>query len=197
MHRASTILSSARLDKELVLPEISQKTKIPLKYLQAIESEDITSLPDEPYCSLIVKDYADFLGLNGQNILSLFRRDVLTKKKNHSPASRPLSFTPQFAFMLTLVLSFLAFGGYLLSEYIKFNRPPHLEVNWPNQVTNSTLEISGITDPEATVRVNDSLVIVYSDGHFIKKLNFSTDKPQIVVQSISRGGQTAVAQKVY
>ena len=73
MLRASALLKNTRLDRELDLLEISKKLKIPVKSLTAIENEDIVNFPQEPYCSLIVKDYADFLGLNGSNILCLFR----------------------------------------------------------------------------------------------------------------------------
>ena len=81
MFRVSTIFKNTRLDKELEFSEISKKLKIPAKYLEAIEDEKIANFPQEPYCSLIVKDYANFLGLNGEEILSLFRRDFAQKVK--------------------------------------------------------------------------------------------------------------------
>lgn len=197
MHRASTLLTTARLDKELTLEDISQKTKIPTKYLAAIESEDAAALPPEPYCSLIVKDYAKVLGLNGQNILSLFCRDVRGKIRPPNFIRKTLSFTPQFAFGLITILSLIIFLGYLGFEYLEFNRPPRLQINWPDKIINSTLEISGITNPDATLRVNDSLVIVDTTGKFQKKIDTGHSSLKVVVESKSRGGKTAVEERTY
>jgi len=83
MFRASSLLKNTRLDKEWELADISKKLKISIKYLQAIEDEDIVNFPQEPYCSLIIKDYADYLGLNGSDIVSLFRRDFDQRKKSN------------------------------------------------------------------------------------------------------------------
>ncbi len=197
MHRASTTLSTTRLDKELTYDEISKRTKIPIKYLEAIEAENTQNLPNEPYCSLIVKDYAESLGLNGSHLLSLFRRDVLTPRRLQPTSRKILSFTPQLALTLVMTISFLTFAGYLFYEYNKFNRPPSLKIDWPEKINDSKLEITGITDPEATIRVNDSLVIVDANGHFSKKINIDTNPAKIIIESKSRGGKTTVEEKTY
>jgi len=81
MFCASSLLKNTRLDKEWELVDISKKLKVPVKYLEAIENENVGSFPQEPYCSLIIKDYADYLGLNGVDVLALFRRDFDQKRK--------------------------------------------------------------------------------------------------------------------
>lgn len=197
MHRASTILTTTRLDKDLTHTDISQKTKIPIKYLLAIENEAVADLPDEPYCSLIVNDYAQFLGLNGQHILSLFRRDILTRRRLSRTSRSSLSITPRLMISLTIIVTFFAFTGYLFFEYLKFNRPPRLEVDWPQKINNSSLIISGITDPESTIRINDDLVIVDIDGKFSHQVTIGSQSSKIIVKSQSRSGQTAVEEKLY
>jgi len=200
MFRASTILSNARLDKGLELSEISKKLKISQKYLQAIELENSQDFPQEPYLSLIVKDYATFLGLNGTETLSIFRRDYEQKRKLKKEKQPLLFFTPQFTFKIGVFISIVFFITYLISEYLKFNQPPPLEVFWPQPpASNSeTLEIKGITHPESTVRINDDLVIVDSNGEFSKNIAIP---PQtnfvIVVQSTSPSGKTSQTQKGY
>lgn len=198
MFRASTILNNARLEKDLDLSEISKKLKIPLKYLEAFESEDISAFPSEPYCSLIIKDYADFLGLNGQEILSVFRRDFEQKRKIKSRSKIFLTFTPQSTFVLTIIISLFLFSVYLISEYLKFNRPPKLKINWPAESVsvNNNIEISGTTDPESTVSVNGDLVIVNSEGKFQKKLSFATSEAKIRIESKSPSGKITSEEKV-
>jgi len=196
MKRASAILESARLDREIDFADICKKTKIPLRYLIAFENENIKDFPQEPYCSLMVKDYAQFLGLNGEELLSLFRRDY----DRHLPSvAKPrflFSLTPQFSFTFFIILLSLFFALYLVSEYLKFNRPPRLEVNWPNNISESSVKISGKTDPESTVKINDSLVLVDLEGNFAKDLQISTSEAKIVIEAKSPAGIVTKDEKV-
>lgn len=191
MYRASIILKNARSDKALTLDEVSKKLKIPIKYLESIENENILCFPQEPYCSLIIKDYADFLGLNGQQTLGLFRRDFAQKRKPKTIKKSFISFTPQFTFTIIISLFVILFSLYLIFEYIKFNRPPKLKVNWPTGdiVSGEILEIKGTTDPESTVRVNQDLVIVDPNGNFTKKINLQNQETKVVIESKSPSGK--------
>lgn len=196
MKRASAILESARLDRELDFVEISKKTKIPLRYLIAFENEEVKDFPSEPYCSLMLKDYADFLGLNGEEVLCLFRRDYDRKPQNITHRRFWFSLTPQFTFTVFVSLLILVFATYLISEYVKFNRPPELKVNWPSNIAESTVEISGITDPNSTVKINNSLVLVDADGNFKKTLDLSTPEAKIVIEAKSPAGLITKDEKV-
>lgn len=196
MKRASTILESARLDRELDFTEISKKTKIPLRYLVAFENENSADFPGEPYCSLMVKDYADFLGLNGEELLCLFRRDYDRRPQNTVRRRFWFSLTPQFAFTAFISLLGIFFVTYLVSEYLKFNRPPELKINWPTDYSKKFVEISGITDPESTIKINDSLVIVDTEGNFKKTLEISTSEAKIIVEAKSPAGVVTTDEKV-
>lgn len=196
MFRVSNLLKNTREDKELEYLEISKKLKIPAKYLQAIESEDIKNFPSEPYCSLIVKDYANYLGLNGEEILSIFRRDFDRKLSSKKSDINRQGITPQFTFGVAIVVAVIGFISYLGLEYLKFNRPPTLTVDWPT-TSQGTIEIKGKTDSEATVRVNQDLVIVNSDGYFSKKVNISPPVTKIVVESKSQSGKTTSEEKIF
>ncbi len=197
MYRASTLLQNARIDKDLSLEEVSKKTKISVKYLKALEDEDATYFPQEPYCSLMVKDYAEFLGLNSLQVLSLFRRDFAQKRKVKTKSHHRLSFTPQVTFYFLLFLTIITFVSYLVYEYVKYNQPPKLIVSWPTeqQLQSNLVEISGTTDPEATVRINQDLVIVDQKGFFQKKIDLGGGSLEVVVQSKSPSGQTTTLQK--
>lgn len=197
MLRASALLKDTRLDKDLSLEEISKKLKIPVKSLTAIENEDIKSFPQEPYCSLIIKDYADFLGLNGQNILCLFRRDFEQNKKNKNKSQRFFSFTPQFTFRISILIIIILFSLYLAFEYIKYNQAPKLKINWPldTTITTTNIDISGTTDIESTVRINQDLIIVNSKGNFDKKIELTEGDNQIVVEAKSPSGKITTEEK--
>lgn len=196
MKRASAILESTRLDREIDFEEICKKTKIPLRYLIAFENENTKEFPEEPYCSLMVKDYAQFLGLNGDELLSLFRRDYDRRlPKNQTPRSL-FSLTPQFTFSFFIILLSFSFVLYLVLEYLKFNRPPPLEVLWPENISESSFKISGKTDPQSTVKINDTLVLVDIEGNFTKDIQISTSEAKIIVEAKSPAGKVTLDEKV-
>jgi len=198
MFRTSSLLKDTRLDKCWELTEISKKLKIPVKSLAAIENEDVDNLPKEPYCSLIIKDYANFLGLNGQELVCLFRRDFDQSSKKKANKKSFFSFTPQFTFTLSIGLLILLFTFYLVFEYIKFNQPPKLKVNWPNESTLSAqlFHLTGITDPEATIRVNQDLIIIGDDGSFQKELDLEDGDNRIIIESKSPSGKITLEEKI-
>lgn len=196
MLRTSFLLKNTRLDKEYELTDISKKLKISVKYLTAIENEEVKNFPQEPYCSLIIKDYADYLGLNGQEILSFFRRDFEQKKRIKSVKKSGFSFTPQFTFSVLIGVIIIGFIFYLTSEYIKFNRPPKLKINWPETIDNESFDLTGITDPDSTIRINKDLIIIGSNGSFQKKIQTGSDgEIKIIVESKSPSGKTTVEEK--
>ncbi len=198
MFYACSLLKNTRLDKEWELADISKKIKVPVKYLEAIENEQINCFPQEPYCSLIIKDYADYLGLNGTDILALFRRDFEQKRKSKTTQDKNFSFTPKFTFVVSIIAVIILFSFYLITEYYKFHQPPKLKVNWPLEVTlsSSTFEVTGITDPESTIRVNDDLIIVNNDGSFKDQVSLSSGDNKIIVESTSPNGKKTVEEKI-
>ncbi len=197
MLRTSSLLKNTRLDKEYDLSDIAKKLKIPIKYLTAIEDEEVKNFPQEPYCSLIIKDYADYLGLNGQEILSFFRRDFEQKKKSKSFKKDGFSFTPQFTFAILIGIIIIGFIFYLTLEYFKFNRPPKLKIDWPENIAGESFNLSGITDPDSTIRINKDLIIVDANGNFQKKIQLnSTSDTKIIVESKSPSGKTTIEEKV-
>ncbi len=198
MYRAAGILTTTRLEKELTLEEIARKTKIPVKYLQAFEAEDKKNFPAEPYCSLMVKDYAQYLGLNGDYILSLFHRDFDVKTKPASWRREKFSFTPQFTFICVIYIGIFLFAAYLIFEYYRYNSPPPLKINWPSlPVTSETVEISGETADDATVKINGDLVVVDEKGHFGKSLNYPPKDNKIVVEAQSVSGKVSRDEFVF
>jgi cytoskeleton protein RodZ len=62
------ILEKRRLEKGLSLKEVEQATKIRTRYLEGLEREDPTALPDPVYARGFLKTYANFLGLDGERL---------------------------------------------------------------------------------------------------------------------------------
>lgn len=66
-------LKEARLSRNLDLDQISRETNITRRYLEALEDEDFTIFPGEPYLLGFLRNYAEYLGLNSTELLSLYK----------------------------------------------------------------------------------------------------------------------------
>jgi hypothetical protein len=97
------------------------------------------------------------------------------------------------------LVSLLIFIFYLVWQYYDYQRPPPLEVVWPQTelVGDSDIIVTGVTDSEATVKVNDQLVIVSPEGHFEYRLKPLKPTTKVSVVSISISGKTTTITKIY
>lgn len=67
------VLKRAREAQGVDVAFVSDRLKIRRAYLEALESDDITVLPGRVYAIGFVRSYADFLGLDGEKIVYLFK----------------------------------------------------------------------------------------------------------------------------
>ncbi|AET69343.1 hypothetical protein Desor_3896 [Desulfosporosinus orientis DSM 765] len=73
-------LRMARETKGLELKEIEEITKIPSKYLQALEEGDFCVLPGGVYTVGFLRSYARFLDLDAESIVNAFRSGINSMK---------------------------------------------------------------------------------------------------------------------
>ncbi|WP_018133386.1 helix-turn-helix domain-containing protein [Effusibacillus pohliae] len=69
MKELGRILQTERERQNLTLDDIQDRTKIRKRYLQAIEEGDLSVLPGLVYARGFIKNYAEQLGLDGQELL--------------------------------------------------------------------------------------------------------------------------------
>jgi cytoskeleton protein RodZ len=70
-------LEKARKEKGLSLDEVEHATKIRKRYLAGLEREDFGALPDAVYARGFLKTYANYLGLDGEEL----SRELKDRKK--------------------------------------------------------------------------------------------------------------------
>jgi cytoskeleton protein RodZ len=81
-----TILREARNRRNVELSEVEAATRIRLRYLRAIESEEWDVLPGGVYTRGFIRTYASFLGLDGDRLAEDYRENV---EKWSRPAAEP------------------------------------------------------------------------------------------------------------
>jgi len=204
MIRAGQRLNEQRIIKGLTIEEVSKETKIKGSYLSAIEKGEYQKLPASTYIQGFVRNYAKYLGLPEKEILALFRREFDDKKafavlpeglvKEDFPIRRiRLADTAKILIFLFLILLF-----YILFQYRFAIINPPLEVLSPNEravVSSRTITVSGKTDPNATVFVNEETASLDSDGNFKKVINVFPGKIKIVIKAVNRFGKETIMER--
>ncbi len=106
------------------LEEISEATKISIRFLEAIENEEFAKLPGGIFTRSFIRTYARYLGLDDERILAEYQLTAQPRAEfdlprlaatRPSPPSRPgAKRTPLIAVLVAIVM--LA-GGYALFRY--------------------------------------------------------------------------------
>ena len=92
------VLEKARKEQGLTLDEVEHATKIRKRYLVGLEREDYGALPDAVYARGFLKTYANYLGLDGDELSREFKdrrkprreRGISYGAPNKSEFDRPL-----------------------------------------------------------------------------------------------------------
>lgn len=74
--RIGSDLRRARTRREIELSEVEAATKIRIRFLRAIESEEWDVLPGGVYTRSFIRTYASHLGLDGERLAEDYRREV-------------------------------------------------------------------------------------------------------------------------
>lgn len=206
MKTVGEILRSARLSRNLTLADVEKATKIREKFLVAIEADDFRSLPSSSYAKGFVKNYADFLGLDSNEVLAFFRRQMADQGKSSilprgiaEPISGPRwQLTPGIFLALLLISLTTVFLLYLGRQYVRLSKPPTLIVSSPEGqlvVVQKRVTVEGKTDPDATVTINGVSALVRSDGRFFDQVALEEGENAITIVATSRFGKTATATR--
>jgi cytoskeletal protein RodZ len=84
------VLEKARRERGLSLRDVEDATKIRTRYLEGLEREDFSVLPDAVYVQGFLKTYANFLGLNGDEMARDLRNRRSPRRDLQQPSYEPL-----------------------------------------------------------------------------------------------------------
>lgn len=197
MKTAGELLKEKRLAMELDLAAVAAKTKIKETYLHAIEESDYGSLPSATFAKGFLRSYANFLHLNGDTIVAMFRRDTAENDKGEiipRGLVDPLGAKKKFLTVnrILAVLGIVTFLGFLIFQLISWWSLPRLELASPKDgdTYGEKVTVKGVADPDATVSINGQKVILGESGSFSLDLVFSAGTQSVLVTATNRQGKT-------
>ncbi len=201
MRSVGELVKEARLKKKLSREKLESRTKIKKEFIEALEESRWDLLPEYPVVLGFVKNIADSLDLNGKHLSALLRRDYPPRnlKVNPNPEIKEgFKWSPKNTFLAGIIFVVLIVLLYLGYSYFKFIAPPYLKVEKPQEgqlVTQGVVKVSGKTDPEAYVIVNNQPAIVDENGSFETELNINDKINEIEIKARSRSGRETVIHR--
>lgn len=204
MVRVGQRLQTVRVKKSLTLEEIAKATKIKQNFLVAIEKGEYNKLPSPAYAQGFVRNYADYLGLPKAEITALFKREF-DERKAYKVLPDGFAQTKEFPITHIRIQQSLVVGclllllvvGFLIYQYRFVFFAPYLTLQNPkqNSIISQNVDITGQTDSNATVIVNNEPAIVNSNGLFNKELSLFPGKAIITVIAKNKFGKQSIIQQ--
>lgn len=126
-------LRLAREAKGMSLDDVAGRTRIPIRHLQNIESEEWDALPAATYAIGFSRNYADAVGLDGAQIASELRERIGGPRRRAPPAeyyepADPARVPPSALVVIAAMLAVVLVVGYLLWRGTLEDEPATIEV---------------------------------------------------------------------
>jgi len=208
MKNVGEILKEARIKKGFSLEEVEKATKIRVRFLQAIEENNFSQIPQAVTTRGFIRNFAKVLDLNPEGILAIFRRDFQEDEKGQiiprgiiAPLDKFNFFwTPKLTTIAIIVTLLVIFFAYLLRQYLNFVSSPKIIITYPLEteiLTSKEVEFLGKTDKDASFYINGEIVSLKENGEFSKKINLINGENEIIFESINRKGKKTRVVKKY
>jgi len=184
------------------LDEVAKATKIRPQFIEAIEKGEYKKLPSSAYAQGFVKNYINYLGLPERELLALFRREFneeeflgvlpksFTRPKEISLEGVKIKRAGIIGISIFFILVF-----YILFQYRSALFSPSLSLSSPHEnasLNSQTITVSGTTDPNATVTVNNIPVYVDSSGAYTKEMSIFPGTVTLTVKATNSFGKISI-----
>lgn len=161
-------LLAARERKGVDLYRAERDTKIRARYLSALERGDYRELPGAVYVKGFLRNYALYLGLDPEDVISQWRRErgdqatapaTIEVRRPLTAPGRGLAFSPSIVVAALMTAGIVAFGFYMALQLLRFAKPPSLTVTQPATAlvdaagTDTTYLLEGASSPGSSVSV--------------------------------------------
>lgn len=188
----------AREEQQLSLDDIYKKSRIPLKYLEAIESGNFKKLPQAKAHRLAyIREYAEALNLNPASFLYQFSQesDLTNYTPPHPRRALKLwsqSSLPNIFKNVAVAILLIGFLGYLTWQVNGILQPPKLTVFTPadGYITSKPITlVQGETEKEVRLAVNGKDIMPNDKGKFEIPVDLSNGVNTITISAIKKHGK--------
>ncbi|MEK7644420.1 MAG: helix-turn-helix domain-containing protein [Patescibacteria group bacterium] len=194
-------LKRVRLEKNMSLEEIADKTKINIAYLSALENCQFDAIPHQSlYQKNFLKKYLSAIGVDSEEYLSQFRAEemkatdtVAPKRFTRYTARYHLSSLPnilRYVFTGAFTACLLLYLGLQVKNVLQ---PPSLVLTSPTDgmiAKKNYINIAGASDPEVKVSINGQSIMSDESGNFNQAISLTPGINTISVLAQKKHGKT-------
>ncbi len=181
MKTVGQILLSERKRKKWTLDDVHKFIKIHPKYLKALESGDYSVFSNQVHAKGFLKIYSEFLELDVEQMLAFWRREYSGDfeknakfSNNEVYSAKRISlpnfvFTPKNVLIAVITLLIVVFFSIMFYQYKSYSGDPTLAISSPQDnliVDREILDVTGTTERDVEVYVNNQRLILNTDGSF-------------------------------
>ncbi len=204
-------LKSRRESRGISLALVERDLRIGRDYLESLERGEFDNLPADVYARGILKNYAEFLGINYEKtILPRYLRErgihtsVYGEKKKHVDITKKMLkapsiiLTPKTLVILGVVLFVLGLGFYLWYQFSAFASAPELTVSSPSEgarFSTNIINITGKTNPGIDLLINGQEIDLAEDGSFKTRLTLQEGVNSVEFLAKNKVGKQTVIQR--
>lgn len=185
--KVGDLIKKRREDLGITILFCANNLKIQTRYLEGIEREDYSMFENSIQAQGFVQNYLELLGLNTvtliprwrKDVLDFFKDDDLTKLNYFKPKKKRkinIVLTTEklinFGF-LAIVIGFLVF---IVINYRNNISAPKLQILKPDNnsiVDADLLDVFGVTDKDAKLKLNNDEIQILPDGNFSTSIKLS------------------------
>ncbi len=215
MKTVGEILRLRRLQKDLKAADIARLIMVKEQFIIAIENNNFTVFPDEVFAQGHVKNYAEVLGINPDEILPFFRRTWELTRKNipvkvqENNIKDKMFFNRQIekvgrnisGIMIAVgtIIILISFVVFLIMEYQRNIVKPELRIIYPAQdtrVSSHTVVIKGETDKENKIYINDEEAETDNRGFFSFKVSLDKGINKFIISAVNKNKKVTTTERL-
>jgi len=193
-------LRRARKKKGVDLLDAELETKVRAKYLESLELEDFDFLPNDIYVKGFLTAYCEYLGLDSEKMLKLYRQQQLMKKNNIDDSfslpkvnsERSITITPKLVVLFSTAVFCILAIVYIAMQVFSFASAPKLLVTDPTHdlvVEEENIQVRGETNPGVTLKINKEPIVVNADGRFESEITLQKGINTILITALSKSNK--------
>ena len=194
------LLRGEREQLGFTLDQAATALKIRAKYLRAIEDGNITEIPSVVYLIGYLKNYADFLELNGDELIDAFKAEgdhTISYPELYLPEPYRKDFHPRpIALLVSIVLTLLGYSVWYYHQDREDTEPittSEIETTSPVVLAQPATEGTNIASHRGEIQtVNPSIVLLAKTNTWIRVMDSNS---RLLSERILHPGDTYFVSK--
>ena len=162
-------LRAAREEKGMTIDQVGRETNITVRYIEALETENFGKFPGETYITGFLRSYGNFLNLNVQELLSLYRAHKIQEQPIPvEQLLKPPSKLPKILITAGIILAVLGCGVGITYYIVSKPKKPAEAVTVSHSRTEHIMNDSSL---ERRLYTGDSILIPVETSQYKVELS--------------------------